>query len=82
MAKKYPNAGGDFRRWWGHSALELDWNARPKELDYLLDSENAVNGREMDWSVREERPNMFEGILVISCRNDADAVSLLSFYSR
>lgn len=78
LAKKYPDVGGDFKRWWGHSALELDWSTRPKEEDYLLDSKNDVTVRAMDWSLREERPKMFAGILVISCRNDADAVSSLS----
>ncbi|GAA5919718.1 hypothetical protein JCM1841_000766 [Sporobolomyces salmonicolor] len=70
-----PDVGGDPERWWGHSALEKDWDAAlPHENDYPAQKDKRYPGYEAEgWDRKEARKRLFEGVLVVSFREDDTA---------
>ncbi|GAA5890585.1 hypothetical protein JCM5296_004305 [Sporobolomyces johnsonii] len=70
-----PDVGGDPDRWWGHSALEKNWDAAwPNEDDYPAQKDKRYPGYEAEgWDRKEARKRLFEGVLVVSFREDDTA---------
>ncbi|ORY74292.1 hypothetical protein BCR35DRAFT_306746 [Leucosporidium creatinivorum] len=77
-----PEVGYDWRRWWGHSAVEEDWERRPDEEDEKWRPKQPSEGqfgeyREVEkWAREEGRKKLFEGVVVVSYRGLKDSDDL------
>lgn len=80
-----PEVGFDWKRWWGHSAAEEDWERRPDEGDLKWRPKKPSEvelmrfGEVEKWGKDEERRRLFEGVVVVSYRGMKEAVSFDAF---
>ncbi|BGP46491.1 hypothetical protein JCM10450v2_002336 [Rhodotorula kratochvilovae] len=70
------DVGADYARWWGHCVLERDWAAAwPDEAAFVPAKWGEQDPRR--WAIpREERATVFEGVLVVSLRGNAESDAL------
>ncbi|GAA6055380.1 hypothetical protein JCM3770_001080 [Rhodotorula araucariae] len=78
LVDRDPDVGADSQRWWGHCLLERDWAAAwPAEDAFVPAKWGDQDPRR--WALpRVDRATVFEGILVVSLRGNADSDALHS----
>lgn len=75
-----PDVGSDWRRWWGHGAMEVSWGRRPREEMFLPGKEAGLSQFEpRGWARDGRRRGMFQGVVVVSYRNLQSSVSSSGF---
>lgn len=81
LSKTYEGShvGADFRNYWGHSEMELDWDAgRPNEINYMhpVYKGNFMKDSTPEmWMVNDGRDQMFAGILFVWIDDIEEVVS-------
>lgn len=74
-----PDVGFDWKRWWGHSQLESDWNRMPKPSLYRPPPDPDFPQYTAEgFSPDARRQNLFENVIVISYREQYGVVSMLT----
>ena len=82
LLKFKDGVGSDYERWWGHSELEKDWTTRPDPTELLYACGPAKEAVYSSWTWEkwnrdERRKELFEGILLVSFREEGTVVSRL-----
>lgn len=70
------NIGFDWSRWWGHSELEKNWNARAAETHFpMAISHEFPQYTPEGWATNEQRRSTFQGIVAVSYCTPSELVS-------